>query len=209
VPQTPAGDHHLKNLFEGMSLDLAVPLMAATLYGYLMSSLVTLFPLYLDQTGFKAVEMGGIVTSVIAGTMLCQVPIGKAADRYGKRRVLFCCAGGLTIIFALMPSNSVWTFFLMAGPIVGALAGSLYPVGLALLAGMARENKFGAMTALFSLSFGIGSLSGPGLSGLAMNKIGIEWLFYLPAILTCSFMVMLAALSLRTARARAAGSSLP
>jgi MFS family permease len=191
VPDIGADGHHHRGLLKGITSDIAIPLSAGALYGYLMSSLVTLFPLYLDKMGFGRVQGGSIVTAVVAGTMLCQVPIGRAADRFGKRTVLFGSAAILSLVFAAMPFNSRWFSFVALGPIVGAMAGSLYPVGLAMLAEVVSGERLGAATALFALAFGIGSFTGPGLSGFAMSHLGLEWLFYLPSIFTAAFSVEL------------------
>lgn len=187
VPETPSTNHGVRGILAEATKGVAVPVSAGAVHGYLMSSLVTLFPLYLNRKGFRVEEMGSIMTSVLVGTILSQVPIGRAADRYGKSRVLLVCGLGLAVIFALLPHRSDGAFFVTFGILIGALAGSLYPLGLALLGGVVNHNHLGAATALFSLAFGAGSLTGPAVSGLAMQHLGEQWLFYLPAALTAAF----------------------
>lgn len=200
VPATPSNDHRVRGLLAEATKSAAVPVSAGAVHGYLMSSLVTLFPLYLNRRGFAEIEMGSIMTSVLIGTILSQVPIGRAADRFGKGRVLLVCGLGLAVIFALLPQRSEGAFFFGFGLLVGALAGSFYPLGLALLGSVVNRAHLGAATALFSLAFGIGSLTGPALSGLAMQHLGDSWLFYLPSALTAAFSVELALLRPREAR---------
>ena len=90
-------------------------------------------------------------------------------------------AGG---VFALMSLHSDWRLFLATGVLAGALAGSLYPLGLALIGQVVRKERLGAATSTFSLAFGIGSLMGPSASGLAMTHFeNPKWLLYLPALL--------------------------
>jgi MFS family permease len=198
VPHTGSGNHRLKGLFSGLSLGIAVPLSAGALHGYLMSSLVTLFPLFLTKLGFHEVEMGSIVTAVILGMLLSQLPIGRAGDRFGKRWVLFGSAVGLGVVFAVMPGKADGSVYAALGALVGAFAGSLYPLGLATLGSVVSHGRLGAATALFSLAFGIGSLTGPTVSGLAMKHLGDLWLFYLPSMLCAAFAVELAILYKRT-----------
>jgi MFS family permease len=157
-----------------------------------MSSMVTLFPLYLKAIDIEEKKMGSIVTAVIIGTLASQVPIGRAADRFGKHRTLMACSLALAVIFALMPSRVEWGLLTAAAAVLGALAGSLYPVGLSMIGGLVSPDRLGAATSLFSLAFGVGSLAGPALSGFAMNRLGDEWLFYLPAGLTAAFCLLLA-----------------
>jgi MFS family permease len=200
IPSTDSISHSAHDLGRKLTLKIIVPVAAGALYGYLMSSLVTLFPLYLkDQLSIAETEMGGIITAVIVGTILSQVPIGRAADRFGKRRTLLVCSLLLSLVFLIMPTHSNWRYFLVSGAFAGALAGSFYPVGLAMIGGLVSKERLGAANSLFSLAFGIGSLTGPGLSGLAMNRINAKWLFYLPSMLTLVFSLVLISLYGRSA----------
>jgi MFS family permease len=201
IPSTASTDHHIHGITKKLSLKVIVPISAGALYGYLMSSLVTLFPLYLKKRlSVAETEMGGIITAVIVGTILSQIPIGRAADRFGKRRTLLVCSVLLTVVFTVMTLHTNWRYFLITGAFAGALAGSFYPIGLAMIGGLVSKERLGAANSLFSLAFGIGSLTGPALSGLAMSYFNNpKWLFYLPAILTAVFSSVLIALYGKTA----------
>jgi MFS family permease len=196
IPSTTSTDHHIPEITKKLSLKIFVPISAGALYGYLMSSLVTLFPIYLKALlSVAETEMGGIITAVIIGTILSQIPIGRAADRFGKRRTLLVCSVLLTVVFTVMTFHTNWRYFLITGAFAGALAGSFYPIGLAMIGGLVSKERLGAANSLFSLAFGIGSLTGPALSGLAMSYFdNPKWLFYLPVILTSVFSFVLLAL---------------
>ena len=166
-----------------------------------MSSLVTLFPLYLKRE-IKVPEAGmaAIITAVIIGTIVSQIPIGLAADRFGKRKTLLTCTVLLGGVFALMSFHTDWRLFLATGVLAGALAGSLYPIGLALIGQNVRKERLGAATSTFSLAFGIGSLIGPSLSGFAMTEFdNPKWLLYLPAFLSAVFALIIIVLYRKTA----------
>jgi MFS family permease len=166
-----------------------------------MSSLVTLFPLYLKRE-IKVPEAGmaAIITAVIIGTIVSQVPIGHAADRFGKRKTLLICTVLLGGVFALMSLHSDWRLFLATGVLAGALAGSLYPIGLSLIGQIVRKERLGAATSTFSLAFGVGSLIGPSVSGLAMTRFdNPKWLLYLPALLCGVFALAIIGLYRKTA----------
>jgi MFS family permease len=193
-----SSSHQVERIFGLLSRKLVVPVSAGALYGFLMSSLVTLFPLYLRlQPGLNVTEvaMGAIITAVIAGTIVSQVPMGRAADRFGRHRTLIASTLLLSGVFALMAFHTDWRVFIATGAFVGALAGSLYPIGLAILGGAVNKERLGAATSLFSLAFGVGSLIGPSLAGLAMTHLGNRWLFYLPSMLTAAFVLELIALN--------------
>ncbi|HEY7911163.1 MAG TPA: MFS transporter [Blastocatellia bacterium] len=187
VPKTDSEIHHHESLASGISLQMAVPMSAGALYGYLMSSLVTLIPIYMGNRGIEKTRMGVIITAVIMGVLISQVPLGKAADHFGKRKTLLFCTSILAVVFYVMAIYDDWRIFIVTGALAGALAGSLYPIGLAIIGGIVRKEKLGAANSLFSLCFGLGSLTGPALSGYAMENFSDRWLFYLPAALTAAF----------------------
>ncbi|MEW6127584.1 MAG: MFS transporter [Acidobacteriota bacterium] len=202
VPHSGTRGHHQDASIKQFSFVLIIPVSAGALYGYLMSSLVTLFPLYLKRLGISETLMGSIITAVIIGTILSQVPIGHAADKFGKIRVLFISSVIVAVVFLLMPQSSNWQSFLIYGAVLGAAAGSFYPVGLSIIGELVRHEKLGAANALFSLMFGIGSLIGPTVSGYTMNQFGYGWLFYLPASLTILFCFMVIFSKLKMADSR-------
>jgi MFS family permease len=134
--------------------------------------------------------MGAIITAVIIGTIVSQVPIAHVADRFGKRKTLLVCTILLGGVFAIFPLHSNWRLFLATGAVAGALAGSLYPIGLALIGDVVRKERLGSANSTFSLAFGLGSLAGPSISGLAMTHFdNPRWLFYLPSVLSAVFAV--------------------
>ncbi len=201
IKKAPLGSHHDEAILSVLSSTIIVPISAGALYGYLMSSLVTLFPLYLKRE-IKVPEagMGAIITAVILGTIISQVPIGHAADRFGKRKTLLICTVLLGGVFALMSLHSDWRLFLATGVLAGALAGSLYPIGLSLIGHIVRKERLGAATSTFSLAFGVGSLIGPSVSGLAMTHFdNPKWLLYLPTLLCAVFALEIIGLYRRTA----------
>ena len=199
IKKAPSGSHHGEAILSVLSSNIIVPISAGALYGYLMSSLVTLFPLYLKLIKVPETGMAAIITAVIVGTIISQVPIGHAADRFGKRKTLLICTILLGGVFALMSLHSDWRLFLATGVLCGALAGSLYPLALALIGQIVRKERLGAATSTFSLAFGVGSLIGPSLSGLAMAHLDPRWLFYLPALLSGVFALLIIGLYKKTA----------
>lgn len=202
IKKTPSGSHHTEGRLSVQSTNIIVPISAGAFYGYLMSSLITLFPLYLKrEIMLPETAMGGIITAVIVGTIVSQVPIGHAADRFGKRKTLLICTILLGVVFAVMTLHTDWRLFLATGAMAGALAGSLYPIGLALIGDIVSKQRLGAATATFSLAFGLGSLIGPSMSGFAMTHFNnSRWLFYLPSLLSAAFVLEIVVLYRKTTR---------
>jgi MFS family permease len=202
IKKTPSGADHTEGILGVHSTNIIVPISAGALYGYLMSSLVTLFPLYLKrEIKLPETAMGAIITAVIVGTIVSQVPIGHAADRFGKRKTLLVCTVLLGGVFFVMTLHTDWRLFLVTGALAGALAGTLYPIGLALIGDIVSKQRLGASTATFSLAFGLGSLIGPSMSGFAMTQFdNSKWLFYLPSLLSAAFALEIVALFRKTVK---------
>ena len=200
IPETASTSHHVEGITTRLTKKIIVPMSAGGLYGYLMSSLVTLIPIYLEKViGIQETEVSIIITAVIIGTLVSQVPIGRAADHFGKRRTLLVCTIVMSIVFALMAFHHDWRLFIATGAVLGAVAGSLYPIGLAIIGGIVGKERLGAATSMFSLAFGFGSLVGPSASGFAMTHFSDRWLFYIPCILTALFALELVVLYKRIA----------
>jgi MFS family permease len=189
IQRTGSGKREARGVLSVFSWRLVAPVSAGCLYGFLMSSMVTLFPLYLtDALRIHETAMGAIITSVIIGTLLSQIPIARAADRFGRRLVLLTTSACLAVVFFTISMQTDWRAFIVASAMVGALAGSLYPIGLSIVGSVVARDRLGAATALFSLAFGIGSLMGPSASGFVMTVTGNpRWLFYLAALITSGF----------------------
>lgn len=202
IQKMPSGTHHSEGILSVHSANIVVPISAGAFYGYLMSSLVTLFPLYLKkEIMLPETAMGGIITAVIVGTIVSQVPIGHAADRFGKRKTLLVSTILLGVVFVVMPLHTDWRLFLATGAMAGALAGCLYPIGLALIGDIVSKQRLGKATATFSLAFGFGSLIGPSMSGFAMTYFNnSRWLFYLPSLLSAAFVLEIIVLYRKTTR---------
>jgi len=68
-----------------------------------------------------------------------------------------------------------------------------------LIGQVVRKERLGAATSTFSLAFGVGSLIGPSLSGLAMAHLDPRWLLYLPALLSGVFALLIIGLYRKSA----------
>jgi len=204
IKKAPLGSHHGEAILSVLTPNIIVPISAGALYGYLMSSLVTLFPLYLKkEINVPEAGMAGIITAVILGTIVSQVPIGRAADRFGKRKTPLICTLLLAVVFLAMSRHTDWRLFLVTGVMAGSFAGSLYPIGLALIGEIVKKERLGAATSTFSLAFGIGSLVGPSVSGLAMTHFdNPKLLLYIPSLLSIVFVIEIIVLYTQTAMRR-------
>ncbi|GIV97099.1 MAG: MFS transporter [Herpetosiphonaceae bacterium] len=166
---------------------LALPLIIAGLYGYGVASLVSLLPVSRPSTQ----EVSLLMTTTIIASVLAQLPVGHLTDRYGRRPVLVGSLSLLTLSAILASLEPQFDLLLLLAVMLGALAGTLYPIGLAMLADRASSRQLGMANGLFSLSYGVGSIIGPACSGWAMGMFGPYALFSSLGLLSACLLIAL------------------
>ncbi len=146
--------------------------------GFLEGGMVAFLAVYLEYLGLVHTEVSWLTSGIMIGVILFQVPVAWLADRCGRTAVLVGCYAVTAAGLAFLPGCSaasgwlrVWLF------LVGACSGAFYPLGLAILgerlpaARLARANAW-----YLAINCG-GSLVGPVLSGMAMDRWGKPVIF--------------------------------
>jgi MFS family permease len=138
--------------------------------------MVGLLPIYLSAVGLAAMA-SWLMSGLMIGVILAQMPIAWLADRLGRSTVMAGCnlialAGvGCLLAFSGPMWLALWLF------VVAACSGAFYPLGLSVLgervpaSGLARANAW-----YLSINC-LGSLTGPAISGAAMDWLGPHALF--------------------------------
>jgi len=148
-------------------------LMAAVFaFGAIEYSLFHMVPVYGVRLGMSEGAAALLLMSMPLGSILFIYPIGMAADRFPRKRVLmvlfgFCAVLGIGIsvlsdYWALMAAFAIW---------VGA-AGGLYTVGLSMLSERHRGARMAAANAAFIMVYGMGSLASPYAIGAGLDAVG-------------------------------------
>jgi len=149
----------------------ALPLAGAVLFFSMFDSAVlSLLPLYGLQVGLSASLAILMVSAVLLGDSALQVPIGWAADRFGRRAVHAAC-GLLTAAMALalplgaLATPAMWVaLFLMGGA-----AGGLYTLAIVQIGDRYSGGRLVSANAFVGLLWGLGGLLGPLLAGASMQ----------------------------------------
>ncbi len=185
-----SGDHTAwKTLFQA-------PLIMAAVFvcGFIDMSILSLLPVYGLRTGFAQDTSLLMLTVLILGTMIMQLPIGWAADRIGRLRLLVVCvligaACALLLPAILHTKALLWpVLFLWGGTTV-----SLYTLALALLGERFRADALPAANAMMVIAYCLGGVAGPPLTGAAMEAAGPHAMPQTQALLCAVFMAGIAA----------------
>ena len=138
-----------------------------------------------------------MLSVLLAGNIVLQLPIGWLADRLPRRRVLLgtflVAAAGLALLPWLMGGGALaWGLLLVVG---GALGG-LYTLSLTLLGERFTGGDLAVANLGFAMLYTVGAIVGPGLAGLAMQQFGYQ---VLPALLVTTLLVVAARAARRPA----------
>jgi MFS family permease len=133
--------------------------------------------LYATARGFGEAQAMQLVSTLMVGAILLQVPIGWLADKMNPRRLVFVlavlCAFG-ALIWPWMfgsPALAYVIVFVWGGLFVG-----IYTVMLALVGSRFTGTDLVGVYSLMGLAWGIGALVGPSSVGVAMQlspKLGL------------------------------------
>jgi MFS family permease len=126
--------------------------------------------------GADALVLGGMATSAAAGSIILAIPLGRLADRIGRKRVLYLtiplfCLSNLLLIWAptpafLIAAGALQSFFYIGGPIAAAMERELVPAAhMGRWIGIARITRM-LITAVAVL-----------VTGVVWDSLGPEYVF--------------------------------
>ncbi|MBX9702902.1 MAG: MFS transporter [Silvanigrellaceae bacterium] len=165
---------------------------SAIVYGYLETSAFNLLPIYGVFNNLSENYATFLLTIVGIGQACLQYFVGYISDKYGSRNALFvCCFVGIFGIaglafflhtpFVLYPLIFLW----------GACISGFYTLALTIVGQKFRGSQLAAANSAVVSMFGLGSLIGPPIVGIAMDlftKQGFVFALILPVLIY--FMVL-------------------
>lgn len=173
---------------------LGAGLLAGAVYG--------MGPIFGRSLGMSVSEIALFMSVLVTSGLVLQLPIGRASDRFDRRRVLTLVAAGCAVvalaIAALMmwrslgdaltvhPQASFWFEygrpFLVLAALYGGLSATLYPLSVAYANDYIEARDMVPATAGLVLAFGVGAAGGPVGAALTMKLLGPMGLFVFIAV---------------------------
>ncbi|ROM68921.1 MFS transporter [Pseudomonas brassicacearum] len=143
---------------------------AVSLFAAFEAMILTLLPIYCLRQGFSADIALAMVSTVVVGDALLQLPIGALADRLSRRSLFTGCAVALTLSSLAVPllidTVLIWPLWVL----FGASAGGLFTLSLILIGERYRDDALVRANAHVAQLWGIGCLVGPLVAGA-----GSQW----------------------------------
>jgi MFS family permease len=125
------------------------------------------------QIGLPAAQIALFVAMLFAGALVLQYPIGWLSDRMDRRKLIFGAAslGAACCALGWMSGDSLWP--LMASAFfAGGVTTPLYALFLAYTNDFLSTDDMPAASGGLVLTFGLGAIAGPLVTGWAMEGLG-------------------------------------
>lgn len=149
-----------------------IALMGPLAYGVLEAMLNSNLPVYALRKGWSVADVSFLLPAFAIGGIVTQIPLGILSDRYGRDRILTWTFSISAIIFLLAAvfDGYYWIVFgcmLLAGMVIG----SCFSLGLGFMTDLLPRHLLPAGNILSGIAFSIGSIMGPVLGGIFIEKI--------------------------------------
>ncbi|MDY7567116.1 MFS transporter [Pseudomonas sp. RTC3] len=169
APSAEACNVTFSDLF-GFCRGLPAIAWAVALFAAFEAMILTLLPIYCLRQGFTPEVALFMVSTVVVGDALLQLPIGALADRVSRRTLFSGCALLLMLsslaIPLLLDTVLIWPVWVL----FGASAGGLFTLSLILIGERYRDDSLVRANAHIAQLWGIGCLLGPLAAGA-----GSQW----------------------------------
>jgi MFS family permease len=147
-------------------------MLMSLVYAISEAILLPFLPLYGIEQGHTEAQALYLMVFIGIGGMLGQFPIGWLADHMNRLLLASLCILFVAVAAAAIPAVITlppWNLVIML--ILGAAMTGVYTVGMVLVGERFRGADLAAASALYGLMFGVGSILGPPVGGLAMESL--------------------------------------
>ena len=166
---------------------------AAFLAGMVDTAFFTFLPIWGSRMGLDTALSLILLSVFVAGNIVLPIPVGWVADRIGTRPMMALCG----LISVLCPIGAVYSAHLpiLLGVILfiwGGAVYSLYSLAMVDIGHRCRGTTLAAASGALVIVYTISNISGPPLTGAAMQAWGVHSLMGVSAAVAALFMVILA-----------------
>lgn len=163
---------HGKSSFSLASFVLVAPVLsfAVLLFAWKEHAGGALLPVYGVTSGLTESQAAIMLTVLGIGGLILSYPFGWLADRMDRCKLLILCGIGILVGGCLLPlainaGNLLWVLLFFWG----GLFSGLYTVILTMVGQRFRGIELAVANIAIGILWGVGSLTGPSIAGLAMD----------------------------------------
>ncbi len=176
---SPGLRQEIRQLFEGSAPLRKWVIISSTTYLPMAMTLPFMQVFAHQVKGANQYVLGAMATATILAQLAFGIPLGRLADRIGRKKVIYLLtplwyASHLLLIVSFSPvtlilAGALWTFYTINSGITGAMALELVPV-----------EETGRWSGLQGLFRGLVSVPAPLLGGLIWERLGPAYVFLVP-----------------------------
>lgn len=160
------------------NITLGVLALAALSFALSQTLVVPALPSIQRQLHTDSTTVTFVLTAFLVSASISTPIVGRLGDMFGKERMLlitliFFAAGSLTAAL----SHSIE--MLIAGRVIQGVAGAVFPLSFGIIRDEFPPEKVATAIGLISATFGIGGGGGLVLSGVIVDHLPYEWIFWL------------------------------
>ncbi|MBB4185013.1 MFS family permease [Sinorhizobium terangae] len=180
----PAPPAQAKFDIPGLFRRSPVAVVGGVLAGALSGAWLNLGGVFTQRIGLSTAEGATLLASLLTGSALSQIPIGRASDRMDRRIVMVGC-GIVGVISCLVMSVSIGnspTVLYLVAACIGSVLFPIYALNVAHANDLARPNEYVEISSGLMITYGIGTIAGPLMVGPVMDRFGPAALFVVLAV---------------------------
>ncbi|MGO4689168.1 MFS transporter [Glaciibacter sp. 2TAF33] len=154
-------------------------------------------------------ELQWVINAYLLALAVCLIPAGKLGDRFGRKRIYI-----MGVVLFGITSVAIGLIGSIEGVLVlralqGVSAALLMPQTIALLRATFSREKFGMAVGIWGGVSSVSIAGGPLVSGLLVQGVGWEWVFYINVPIAILGVVMAALVIRETAVEKGGGIDYP
>ncbi|MBW7982380.1 MFS transporter [Enterobacillus tribolii] len=180
--------HHVSMRAMFMRRDARLGINGCIISGAVLGVLYGLLPLYLTHLGMSDARVGYWMALLVSAGIIGQWPAGRLADRYGRLLVLRVQVSLVIVGSAMMLGNYAMVPALFT---LGCAGFTLYPVAMSWACEKVDTGELVAMNQTLLLSYTVGSLAGPAVTVMLMQRYSDNALFAVIAAIAFVYLLML------------------
>ncbi|MDX6582556.1 MAG: hypothetical protein QOI10_1740 [Solirubrobacterales bacterium] len=159
-------------------LTLGVLVLSALAYALSQTMVAPALPQIQQDLGTSTTTVTFVLTAYLLTASVATPIVGRLGDMFGKERMLLAvlvCFGVGSLVAALSHSIGM----LIAGRAIQGVGGAVFPLAFGIIRDEFPAEKVATGIGLISATFGIGGGAGLVLSGVIVEHLSYEWIFWL------------------------------
>ena len=165
------------------NVTLGVLALAALAFALLQTMVAPALPAIREELGASTTAVTWVITIYLLSASVATPILGRLGDMFGKERVL------VAVLVAFAAGNLVAALShsltgLILGRAIQGAAGAVFPLAFGIIRDEFPRERVATGIGLISATFGIGGGAGVVLSGVIVDNLSYEWIFWLGLAIT-------------------------